>query len=447
VDDRVRTDVWLPATGWNGRFQGTGGGGFAAGSFDYALAPAVKDGYAAASTDAGVSVDSLSAATWALDEHGNVNQGLLTNFASRSVHEMSLIGEQVTASFYGRRASHSYWNGCSTGGRQGMMEAQRYPRDFDGIVASAPATDMDRLAFAHLWPFVVMNQEHTFPTGCELEAFNRAAIAACDHDDGVADGIISRPEQCEYDPSQLVGQTVPCENGPVQITEADARVVRMIWDGPRSPDGKRLWYGLPRGTPFDPLATTVASPEGTRHGVLFPIADDWIRYFVKRQPSFDPSTIGYRDFERLFEQSHDEYGDVVGTGDPDLSGFRDAGGRMITWHGLADRLIPFQDTVDYRRRVEDRMGGTRATDRFWRVFLAPGADHCGSGAGPAPTDPLAAVVDWVEKGHAPDALPAAMTTAEGRTITRNLCRYPLVSRYTGHGDPAAAASFRCVTPR
>jgi hypothetical protein len=446
LDDRVRTEVWLPLTGWNGRFQATGGAGFAAGVFEQALAPAVKSGYAAASTDAGVGANPFSPASWALDQNGNVNHGLLVNYASRSFHEMSEVGEQVTASVYGRRAAYSYWNGCSTGGRQGLMEAQRYPEDFDGILAAAPAINLDRFGPAEMWPQVVMNAEHTYPTACEFEAFNQAAIAACDRDDGVTDRVISQPENCRFDPNRLIGQTVNCENRTVQISRADAEVVRKIWDGAKTRAGKRLWYGLLRGTPFGGLAATAAAPDGTRHGLPFPIADNWTKYFLQRQPDFDTSTIGYRQFERLFRQSQADYHAVIGTDDPDLSAFRDAGGKMITWHGLADQFIFAQGTVDYRQRVEADMGGARATDRFYRLFLAPGAEHCFGGTGPVPTDPLAAVVDWVEHGHAPDTLPAATTKSDGQTITRNLCRYPLVSHYTGHGDPNSADSYKCVRP-
>lgn len=220
----------------------------------------------------------------------------------------------------------------------------------------------------------------------------------------------------------------------------------MIWDGPKTRSGKRLWYGLLKGTPFDRLAATAAAPDGARHDVPFAVGDDWIKYFRKRQPDFDISTIGYREFEQLFQQSHSQYNAVIGIDNPDLSTFRNADGKMITWHGLADRLIFPQGTVDYYRRVEAVMGGAHATDQFYRLFLAPGADHCSGGTGPVPTDPAAAVVDWVEHGHAPDTLPATMTNAHGQKITRNLCRYPQASHYTGHGDPNSAANYSCVPP-
>jgi feruloyl esterase len=424
LGDRVRVQVWLPRASWNGRFLATGGGAFAAGEFERRLAPAVRDGYAAASTDAGVRTRRSAPPAWALRHDGTINEGLLTNFADRSVHEMSQIGEQVTTRFYGRPAAYSYFNGCSTGGRQGLMEAQRHPADFDGILAASPAINWDRLSVAQFWPQVVMNETGVYPTACEFDAFNRAAIAAC----AGADGVIGRPEHCRYDPGGLVGRTVVCHGRTVRISQATADVVRKIWDGPRTRSGRQLWYGLPRGAPFTWLAATAKAPFGKRHGAPFPVAEDWIRYFLKQQPGFDTSSIGYPEFEQLFQQSRARYDASIGTDAPDLSAFRAAGGKMITWHGLADRVVFPGGTVDYRRRVEADMGGAHATDEFYRVFLAPGADHCSGGTGPVPTDPLGALVDWVEHGHAPDTLPAATTDAQRRKITRDLCRYPETAR-------------------
>jgi hypothetical protein len=226
ANDRVRVSVWLPEHTWNGRFQGTGGGGFAAGIFEAALVPALTRGYAAASTDAGVTVDAGSPATWAHDPE------LLTNFTSRSLHDMALAGKALTASYYGRPAAHSYWLGCSTGGRQGLMSAQRYPTDYDGIVAEAPAVNWTKFLMADQWPQVVMNEARTFPTPCELDAFNAAAIQACDTLDKVRDGIISTPSQCEYNPYRLVGTKILCEGRELTITKADAAVVAKIWAGP-----------------------------------------------------------------------------------------------------------------------------------------------------------------------------------------------------------------------
>ncbi|TMR09711.1 tannase/feruloyl esterase family alpha/beta hydrolase [Nonomuraea turkmeniaca] len=444
--DHAKVRVWLPETGWTGRFQAVGGSAFAAGDYGAGLAGAIKSGYAAATTDAGVStyVDT----GWALNSDGEVNTALLKNFAERSQHEMAVVGKQVVNEVYGRPVSYSYWNGCSTGGRQGYMEAQRHPGDFDGILATAPAINWDEFEVATLWPQVVMNEENTFPSPCEFNAFNEAAVKACDPLDGAPDGLIGDPATCTFDPRELIGKSVECDGEQETITAADASVVRRIWDGPRTPSGKRLWSGIPIGAGFD-LAGTRIDADGDRVGAPFPIPAIWVSTFLKRQPSYDLSTITYAEFAKLFEQSRAEYDGIIGTDDPDLSAFRRSGGKLLTWHGQADQLIPAQGTVDYRRRVELAMGGARRVDDFYRLFLAPGVAHCAgdTSTGPKPTDALGALTAWVEQGKAPQTLNAAITDSSGKTVTRELCRYPSVSRYTGHGDPADAGSYSCAPVR
>ncbi|MBB5774015.1 DUF6351 family protein [Nonomuraea jabiensis] len=446
TDDHSKVRVWLPEQGWNGRFQAVGGSAFAAGDYGAALAGAIKTGYAAATTDAGVSTYLDTA--WALNSDGKVNTSLLKNFADRSQHEMTLIAKQVIAEVYGKPASYSYWNGCSTGGRQGYMEAQRHPDDYDGILAGAPGINWDEFEVATLWPQVVMNEEKTYPAPCEFNAFNEAAVKACDRLDGVNDGVIGDPSACDYDPRGLIGKTVECDGEQQTISAADATVMRKIWDGPRTPSGKRLWYGLPVGAGFD-LANTILGEDGNRVGAPFPVPAAWVQTFVKRQPAFDLTTITYADFAKLFKQSQAEYDTVIGTDDPDLSAFRRSGGKLLTWHGQSDQLIPALGTVNYRERVEAAMGGARRVDDFYRLFLAPGVAHCGgaAGTGPVPTDALGALTAWVEQGKAPRTLSAAVKNASGKTVTRELCLYPAVSRYNGHGDVADAASYRCVKPR
>ncbi|MEV4558157.1 tannase/feruloyl esterase family alpha/beta hydrolase [Kitasatospora sp. NPDC049285] len=442
ANDHAKVDVWLPQAGWNGRFQAVGGSAYAAGDNGAGLAAAVKQGYAAATTDAGVG-GALDTA-WALDASGRVDTALLDNFASRSAHEMALVGKQVVAGVYGRAASYAYWNGCSTGGRQGYLEAQRYPKDFDGINAAAPGINWNQFEVATLWPQVVMNEAHTYPTACEFDAFNRAALAACDRLDGLADGLVADPGRCDFDPRRLVGTRLVCDGREVTVTAADAEVVRRIWDGPRDPDGRRLWYGLPVGADFRYLAASKTDENGVTTGVPFVVPSVWVATFVQKQPSFDTAHLTSAQFAEIFRKARAEYDRVIGTRDADLSAFRDAGGKLITWHGEADQLIPTAGTVDYRRRVDARLGGTQQVDDFYRLFLAPGVAHCGLGGGAV--DDLAALTAWVEQGRAPAVLHAELTTATGTTVARELCRYPMVSRYSGHGDPAAASSFRCVQP-
>ncbi|MCK2239820.1 MULTISPECIES: tannase/feruloyl esterase family alpha/beta hydrolase [unclassified Crossiella] len=438
VNDKVLVAAWLPRAGWNGRFQGVGGGGYSMGNFDFGLAMALRDGYAAATTDGGVGADGLDPASWALGPDGKVNEELLTNFSSRSLHDMAVVGKAVTAAHYGRPADYAYWNGCSTGGRQGLMNAQRYPGDYDGILAAAPAISMPRFLVADLWGQVVMRQEKVLPTNCEFEAFQQAAIKACDTLDGVADGVLEQPLRCRYDPASLIGQKILCEGKEITISRAVAEVVRKIWAGHPS------WSALPKSAPFSVVADTQPGPDGKLVGVPNPIADNWVRYFVEENPKFTLDSVSYRDFNRIAAKSPAKLDRFIGSDNPDLSGFRRAGGKMITWHGWTDPIIFAQGTTDYRDRVERRMGGAAKVDEFYRVFLAPGVDHCGGGAGPAPVDPLGAVVKWVEQGKAPDTLPAATKDATGAQVTRNLCRYPQISHYDGKNDPKQAASYHCA---
>jgi feruloyl esterase len=213
-------------------------------------------------------------------------------------------------------------------------------------------------------------------------------------------------------------------------------VVRKIWEGPRTPSGKKLWSGVPIGADLNSLAGPTP----------FTVPAAWVQLWVAKDPSLDLSTITYSRFTELFKQSEAEYDKVIGTDDPDLSGFRNAGGKLLTWHGQADQYIPAQGTVDYRKQVEQKMGGSQRVDDFYRLFLAPGTSHCGLNGTDGSADGLSALTSWVEHGKAPRTLPATLINASGEQVTRDLCSYPEVSRYNGHGDPAVASSFRCVLP-
>ncbi|WP_335979319.1 tannase/feruloyl esterase family alpha/beta hydrolase [Streptomyces sp. CA2R106] len=443
--DHATVQTWLPATGWNGRFQGLGGSAFLAGDNGVGLANAVKSGYAAVSTDAGVG-DALDT-SWALNSKGQVNTALLENFASRSQHEASAVGKEVVNGVYGKGPAYSYFTGCSTGGREGYMEAQRYPDDYDGIVADAPAVNWDEFEVATLWPQVVMNNEKTYPTACEFNAFTSAAVKACDKLDGVQDGLVEDPDRCDFDPRTLIGTTVACDGKDLTVTAADATVVRKIWDGPRTTSGRKLWAGTPIGADISGLAgVTAPDADGNVKGAPFQVPAAWVQLWVAKDPSLDLSTITYSRFTQLFRQSEAEYDQVIGTDDPDLTAFRDAGGKLLTWQGEADQYIPAQGTVQYLHQVQHKTGGAAKTGDFYRLFLAPGTSHCGLNGIDGTTDGLAAVTAWVEHGKAPKSLPATLTNAAGQSVTRNLCTYPQVSRYDGHSDPATAGSFHCVDP-
>jgi Tannase and feruloyl esterase len=434
--DDVNIDVWMPLEGWNGRFQGVGGGGYSGGS-PFALAGPVSRGYAAGSTDTGHVGGS---GNFALDPNGGLNWQLIRDNAYLGIHEMTVVGKAVTAAFYGRRARYAYWNGCSTGGRQGLSEAQRYPEDYDGILAAAPAINWSRFIPAEFWPALVMNETGNFLPQCKFTAFQAAAIEQCDRlGDGVRDGVIGDPARCRFDARSLIGRDTECG----AITATDADVVNKVLEGARTSEGGFLWYGLAPGSPFNGLANT-RTTGGVTTGAPFPIALTHIGIWLLQDPQWDWTTATYEQFDQLFVQSVEQYTSVIGTDNPDLRPFKEAGGKVVIWHGWADQLIFPEGTIDYYERVKDVVGGTRRTERFARLFMAPGVFHCGGGPGAAPDDPVRAVVDWVERGRAPKTLDGVRRDQSGNVVqSRPICLYPEVARYKGRGDVNDAASFRC----
>jgi feruloyl esterase len=428
--------AWLP-TAWNGRFEGAGGAGYVCGPLFSELAAGIQGGYATAATNCGITT---SDGSFALTSDGRLNWPLIDDFAYAGIHDMSVAGKAVTTGFYASKPRYSYFNGCSTGGREGLMEAQRYPADYNGIVSGAPAINWTRFIPAEIWPELVMKQSGDYLPACKENAFTAAVVKACDSLDKVTDGIID-PTRCHWDPMNLVGTSTPCGT----ITKTDAQVVAKIWEGPVTADGKHLWYGLEPGASFAGLAGT-ATVNGATTPTPFPIAVTWLGTWLQRTSSWNWQTLTYAQFDRLFEQSVSEFADVIATDNPELSRFEQDGGKILIWHGLADQLIFPQGSINYYQRVENAMGGARRTGTFARLFLAPGAQHCASAAGPAPANPLAAVVNWVEHGQPPvSILGTVVNPATGTvTLSRPLCMYPLVARYTGHGSTNDAANFTCA---
>ncbi|KAH8766911.1 tannase and feruloyl esterase-domain-containing protein [Hyaloscypha sp. PMI_1271] len=380
--DKVLVQIWLPLNNWNGRFMAMGGSGWAAGLGDLSLAPVVAQGFAAATTNAGLSGDPINPGLWALKDNGKVNWNLLTNFGSRSVHDLAIAGKATTANYYGVAAKYSYWNGCSTGGRQGLVAAQKYPNDFDGILAGSPAINWAEYVVAEHWPQVVMNEAGAFPSPCELDGVVQAAVAACDELDGVKDNVVTNLAQCKFDPFKAVGSKVQF-----------ASIVSKIWDGPTTITGAPLWYGLPVGALMDYLANS-KFVNGSRVGDPF---------FAN--PNFDSSSVN----------SAELYAEAIDSACPDLSGLRKSGGKLL-------------GTTTYRQNVERALGGAAKG-------LTPGA---------IPSDPFGALVSWVERGIAPDMLVAETSPNAPAHFTRKVCRYPLVSKYRGYGDPTSLASYNCV---
>lgn len=430
VEPEIDIEVWLPTDTYNGRVQSVGGGGYA-GRFGYAgMAAALGNGYVTSGTDTGHFGNSGS---FALDTQGNLNWQLIEDFAYRGIFEQTEKTFALTEAFYEQDPEYTYWNGCSTGGRQGQMLAQRMPDAYDGIMSGAPAINWDRFLTAELWPQVVMNQDLGGPIApCKLDLATEAAITACDALDGVEDGVLENPRDCDFDPATLVGTATDCG----VVTAAEAEAIGKIWQGPRTTDGEFLWYGLEPSTRLhDSLDYALASTSPFRYAV------EHHAYWIEQNPGWNWRMLDYEGFEENFRTAVELYNEVIGTDDADLTAFRDAGGKTLIWHGWIDEVIFPRGTIDYYERIEEEVDG-QVTD-FARLFMAPGVEHCGGGTGPEPVDPFGALVDWVENGDAPEQLDAALTRDGDVVRTRPLCLYPAVAVWTGSGSTDVAENFEC----
>ncbi|KAI1475100.1 tannase and feruloyl esterase [Daldinia eschscholtzii] len=453
--DTVTISVYLPEK-WNGRMQGVGGGGYSAGGvnimlIDYGMLGAVAEGYSAVTTNAGHA--SLSPDDWILKSPGHVDLHLLEEFGSNSLNELSIIGKAITKSYYGKPPKYSYWNGCSQGGRQGFKIAEKYPTAFDGIVASAPAVDFAGLGVANHWPQVVMKALGQYPKNCEFVAITEAFIEYCDGNDGLLDGIVTDPDSCDFDPYSLVNKSIDCQDvdaGTVQISEAAVNVTIATWTGARKSDGSFLWWGIRKGGDLvdkvislgvnTGLATTTCSGNGTCTGRTLDIVDAWIRLLIKKDATFDVTTVTIEDIQDLFQQSLDEYGPIFNV-EPNLDAFREAGGKIISYHGLADAILPPESSTNFYDNVAAH---DKQIHDYYRLFEAPGLAHCWAGSGGYyPAGFFEALVSWVESGVAPDSVLAETSVENGPVRQSILCPYPQKAHYNGTGSNVTANDFYC----
>ncbi|GAW20840.1 hypothetical protein ANO14919_103520 [Xylariales sp. No.14919] len=364
--DVVTVEAWLPLP-WNGRLQAVGGGGWTAGRsalkshissnickpFDtiavyirsyvlWACSNRLVD--ATITTDAGLGASELPT-DWALLSPGNVNLYALQNLGSVSLNEQAVLGKALSERFYGQPPKYSYFTGCSQGGRQALQLAQRYPDAYDGIAAATPAVYWPQFFQAMLWPQLVMNGIHEYPYGCELDYLQSAVISKCDGDDGLIDGIIMDPDSCDFDPFSLVGTTFYCgDKGDYMVlSKAAATVADAYHTGARGPDGEFLWYGpnyganLTQTTFGTPSLASTNCTNGTCLGNPFPYGLYWVSLFGKKDPAWKFSSMSNEDYARVFHLASQEYASIFGAADPDLSLFKKAGGKMISYHGLVSR--------------------------------------------------------------------------------------------------------------
>jgi len=440
VGNEVNFRLGLPGT-WNGKFHFSGVGGLAGsvGSLNGGLAR----GYASASTDTGhVSSDP----TWGSNRAKEIDYG------HRGTHVAAVAAKALTTAYYARQPQHAYFEGCSNGGRQAMMEVQRYPEDFDGIIAGDPATGTPMQVGRAMMSQHLLASIENYLSPEKVELLSKATLDACDTTDGLKDGLIANPRLCPFKP-----ETLKCTgpDGPACLTAGQVQTVKMIYDGLKLPNGEMYTSGFPVGheggtTGWQAWMTGRTPATVQANGTLefsqkpsgFNLSEQNMRFLAldNDDPSFSWRTVKFpQDLPRLRTMS-----DILSPLDPDLKPFKNRNGKIIIYHGLADPAISAYGTVDYYEKMMKAVGGQKEAEAFSRLYLVPGMHHCSGGPGPNSFEMLTVLENWVERGMAPSQVMASHSTNQKVDRTRPLCPYPQVASYSGSGSIDEAANFRCA---
>ncbi len=449
TDSVIHFEVWMPASGWNGRLLGVGNGGYA-GTINFGqMAESVRQGYATASTDTGHEA-SAEDASWAYHHPEKV-----IDYGYRSIHLTAVQAKEIVAAFYGHRADHTYFDACSNGGREALMEAQRFPEDYDGILAGAPANNWTRMLSADIdISQAMLANPAAYISNMKLPAIQRSALQACDAADGVKDGIVNNPEQCHFDPATLLchgEETRAC------LTAPQIATLRKLYTGGATKEGEILFPGYTPGSEQPGWEYWVTGPgPGAAAGARYPV--QYFRYMVFQDPKWDLMTADAGASMRAAAEKLD--GSLVAV-DPDLSRFAGRGGKLILYHGCNDAAISPYITIQYVHSVSEKMGAARAGEML-RLYMMAGTEHCAGGPGAsnfgqlgmhsadAGSGAIEALEQWVEHGKAPEMLIGAKMAGTGASakvvMTRPVCPYPEVVTYKGSGSTDLAENFTCSKP-
>jgi hypothetical protein len=446
-DSDIQTEVWLPLAGWNGRYRATGNGGFAGEIYFGDMSAAVMQGYATSGTDTG---HTGGTSGFALGHPEKVK-----DFGWRAVHDMTVETKALVKAFYGKPAEHAYFTSCSDGGREALMEAQRFPADFDGILAGAPAYNWTALvSAAGADDKTLMASPGAYVPASKLPAITAAVLAACDAKDGLKDGVVGNPAKCGFDPAVLAckgAETDSC------LTGSQVATLKSIYAAKVDAKGKEVFPGYSPGAESSPESWDVwivGKKQGDSALMMF-FGLGYFKDFVFEQPDWSLATF---DFDRDYKVALAKTGEALNATDTNLKPFAERGGKLVMYHGWNDPAIPALSSVEYYDGVVRSMGKS-ATEAAVRLYMVPGMLHCGGGPGAtdfgqypsinrdAQHNVFVTLEQWVEAGKAPGTLTATKYVEDNETKgvvrSRPLCAYPAAARYV-KGDPKDAASFACV---
>jgi len=449
-DSHIEFEVWLPAsTSWTGRYVGVGNGGFA-GSIAYAeMARAVTAGYAVSSTDTGHKAGATDG-EWALGHFEKI-----VDYGHRAVHETAVESKAIVKAYYGGDAKHSYFNGCSNGGRQALVEAQRYPADYDGIVAGAPANYFTHVGATFIWNVQALDEDPAaYIAPKKYAAIEAAAVAQCDARDGVKDGVIDDPTRCHFDPDVLACKGA--ENDTC-LTPPQLAGLKKVYSGPKNSKGEQLYPGFEPGgeAGFGGWGLWISGMQqgkSMEHAFAFGFFAD----MAFQNAAWDYKTL---NFDHDIKLADDKMSTVLNATDPNLKAFENHGGKLILYHGWSDAALPPTNTIQYYSKVSAKLG-PKQTSEFVQLYMVPGMQHCAGGPGttefgafaPGAEGMSTALENWVEKGAAPDKIIASRyktdnNPSSGVIRTRPLCPYPQVAQYKGSGSTDDASNFACAVPK
>ena len=439
VGTELRYELWMPAQ-WNNKLVSVGNGGLA-GTISYAaMVKPLQAGYATSSTDTGHVNAGSGDGAWALGHFERI-----VNFADRGTHLMAQASKVVLAAFYGSKPAHAYFNGCSQGGHEAFIEAQRYPDDYDGIIAGDPANYWTHhYVGGHLWSGLATDGEAYIPAS-KVPVLADAVNEACDMLDGVKDGVLSDPRRCKFNPAKLLctgADTTAC------FTAPQVSAIQKLWDGMKTANGRQIWPGIvPGGEAGTGGWANWITGIGPGRGGHLNLGIPFFRFFLFDDPTWDYHNFRVEaadGFDSDIDYLDSKLGALFNAINPDLSPFKARGGKLIQYHGWSDPDITPLNSINYYESVQKTMGAN--VPDFYRLFMVPGMQHCNGGPGATTFDMLAPLDAWATTGTAPETVIASKVTNGVVTRTRPLCPYPQEAKWKGTGSTDEAANFSCEKP-